>query len=98
MHHRTFLLRLWALLLLALGLVASASAQPRDEGEYQILQALYGTARHNIDVTPRLRELARSDRAVRMGNDTFGTDPDPGQPKTLRIYARSRDGQTRVFD
>jgi hypothetical protein len=69
-----------------------------DDGEYQILQARYGTANRNIDVTQRLRELARQDRTFRMGNSTFGTDPDPGRLKMLRIYARGRNGQTRMFE
>ncbi|MEO7150840.1 MAG: hypothetical protein ABIX46_03875 [Burkholderiaceae bacterium] len=73
-------------------------ARGRDEGEYQILQALYGSARNNVDVTDRLRELAREDRDFRMGNQSFGVDPAPGQPKRLRIYARSADGQTRTFE
>lgn len=67
------------------------------EGEYEILQARYGTARRNIDVTDRLRELARQDRSFKMGNKTFGTDPDPGQVKTLRIHARAMRGGTRTF-
>lgn len=69
-----------------------------DAGEFQILQARYGTAQRSVDVTQRLRELARDDRSFRMGNDTFGTDPDPGQRKTLRIFARDRNGQPRNFD
>ena len=66
--------------------------------EYQILQARYGTARNNIDVTPRLKELARQNATFRMGNSTFGTDPDPGYVKTLRIYTRARNGQNRMFE
>ena len=66
--------------------------------EYQILQARYGTANHNIDVTPRLNELARKDVTFRMGNSTFGTDPDPGRVKTLRIYTRARNGKNRMFE
>ncbi len=66
--------------------------------EYQILQARYGTARNNIDVTPRLKELARQNQTFRMGNSTFGTDPDPGYVKTLRIYTRARNGQNRMFE
>jgi hypothetical protein len=66
--------------------------------EYQILQARYGTARNNIDVTPRLKELARQNRTFRMGNSTFGTDPDPGHVKTLRIYTRARSGLNRMFE
>jgi hypothetical protein len=66
--------------------------------EYQILQARYGTAARNIDVTPRLKELARQNATFRMGNSTFGTDPDPGHVKTLRIYTRARNGQPRMFE
>jgi hypothetical protein len=69
-----------------------------DDGQYEILQARYGTARRNIDVTSRLRDLARQDRTFRMGNSTFGTDPDPGVVKALRIYARDRNGRERMFE
>ncbi len=69
-----------------------------DSGQYVILSAQYGTARRHVDVTNRLRELARQDRVFRMGNSTFGTDPDPGQEKTLRIYARGPNGQERMFE
>jgi hypothetical protein len=70
----------------------------RDSGEYAILHAEYGTERRHVDVTNRLRELARADRSFRMGNSTFGFDPDPGQVKTLRIYARGPAGRTRMFE
>jgi len=84
---------------LVLMLLASGLAMAQyDDGQYQILQARYGTARNNVDVTARLKELAREDRMFRMGNSTFGFDPDPGVIKTLRIYARSRNGRTRMFE
>lgn len=70
----------------------------QDSGQYVILHAEYGTARNHVDVTGRLRELARHDRIFRMGNSTFGIDPDHGHIKTLRIYARGPDGQTRMFE
>jgi hypothetical protein len=70
----------------------------RDSGQYVILSAQYGTARHHVDVTNRLKELARQDRTFRMGNSTFGVDPDKGQDKTLRIYARGPNGQDRMFE
>jgi hypothetical protein len=69
-----------------------------DEGQYQIVQALYGTARRNVDVTDRLRQLAAQDRTFRMGNSTFGIDPDEGVVKTLRIFARDRNGRERMFE
>ena len=77
-------------------LVAQYSS--RDSGQYVILSAQYGTARHHVDVTDRLRELAREDRAFRMGNSTFGVDPDPEHIKTLRIFARGPDGRERMFE
>jgi len=74
------------------------NGQNSDDGEYQILQASYGTERHHVDVTPRLKQLARQDRRFKLENNVFGVDPDPGRNKILRIYARGRDGQTRIFD
>ena len=70
----------------------------RDEGEYVILSAQYGTAEHHVDVTDRLRDLARQDRPFRMGNSTFGIDPDHGRIKSLRIYARGPRGEERMFE
>ena len=69
-----------------------------DSGQYVILSAQYGTARRQVDVSNRLKELARQDRIFRMGNSTFGVDPDPGQVKALRIYARGPDGRERMFE
>src|SRR5215471_10015158 len=77
---------------------AMAQRNGRDEGQYQILRAFYGTARRNVDVTDRLRQLAAQDRTFRMGNSTFGVDPDEGVVKTLRIYARDRSGRERMFE
>jgi hypothetical protein len=90
----------WATVVFVLLIAASAAAQygNSDEGQYQILQASYGTANHNVDVTARLKELARQDRTFRMGNSTFGVDPDEGRVKTLRIYTRGPGGANRMFE
>jgi len=69
-----------------------------DHGQWQILAARYGTADRNIDVTQTLRELARQDGDIRITNRTFGSDPNPGVVKTLRIYARGPGGATRTFE
>ena len=69
-----------------------------DAGQFVILGAQYGTAEHHVDVTNRLKELARQDRVFRMGNATFGVDPDPGRHKVLRIFARTPNGQERFFE
>ena len=89
-----------ALVVTVVSLLGTFAGQnyPGDSGQYTILNAQYGTARRHVDVTNRLKELARQDRAFRMGNSTFGIDPDPGQEKILRIYARGPNGQERVFD
>src|ERR1700719_2859420 len=73
-------------------------AEHRDQGEFRILSAQYGTARNHVDVTDRLKELARADLRFRMGNSTFGVDPDRGRVKTLRIYARGPRGGERMFE
>lgn len=75
-----------------------ANGAPGDQGAWQILQARYGTAAHNIDVTNQLREMARRDNRIAVTNSTFGNDPDVGKHKTLRIYARGRDGTQRMFE
>ncbi|MBZ5706695.1 MAG: hypothetical protein LAN63_15205 [Acidobacteriia bacterium] len=96
-----FQIRLIVVLILTLVfLPGTLAAQPAssDAGQYVILSAQYGTARHYVDVTNRLKELARQDRTFRMSNNTFGTDPDPGQVKTLRIYTRGPNGQERMFE
>src|SRR5439155_1079776 len=82
--------------LVALTLLPGTLAAQRDEGQYVILSAQYGTGNRHVDVTDRLKELARRDRVFRMGNSTFGIDPDPGRPKALRIYARGPNGQERT--
>jgi hypothetical protein len=73
-------------------------AEAADAGEFVILSAQYGTERRHVDVTQRLRELARADVQFRMGNRTFGVDPDPGVVKVLRIYARGPHGHERMFE
>ena len=95
MQRRHLTLGLASALLGALALPARAE----DEGEFVILHARYGTENGHVDVTGRLRDLARQDRRFRLTNDLFGgVDPDPGRQKTLRIFARDRQGQERQFE
>lgn len=75
-----------------------ATLAAEDEGAYLILNAQYGTPEHHVDVTNQLKQIARQDRLFRMGNSTFGVDPDHGRIKFLRIYARGPDGQERLFE
>jgi len=89
---------LGAATLLAAVSVPAIAQRGNDDGEFTILQARYGTDRNHVDVTDRLRELARRDQRVKLTNELFGVDPDPGRDKYLRIYARDRDGRERRFD
>ena len=86
----------FALLLTAALLPVTVAAQ--DEGAYLILSAQYGTAEHHVDVTNQLKQIAHQDRLFRMGNSTFGIDPDHGRIKFLRIYTHGPDGQERMFE
>jgi hypothetical protein len=93
--------RLVMSLLIAVAVLPSTLAQAQylpDSGEYLILSAQYGTERNHVDVTNRLKELARSDRSFVMGNNTFGVDPDYGRVKVLHIYARGPEGGERMFE
>lgn len=73
-------------------------SMPAAAQRYQILHAEYGTQRNHVDVTQRLREVARTHSRFRMGNSTFGIDPDPGTKKVLRIYTRGPHGHRRMFE
>lgn len=94
MHRRHLTLGLASTLLAGLALPARAD----DDGEFVILHARYGTENGHVDVTGRLRELARQDRRFRLTNELFGVDPDPGRTKTLRIFARDRNGREQQFE
>lgn len=69
-----------------------------DVGPYLILSAQYGNERHHVDVTNRLKELARQDRMLRLDYRTFGVDPDEGHAKLLRIYVRGPNGREQMFE
>ena len=69
-----------------------------DSGQYLILSAQYGSERRHVDVTNRLKEMARQDRSFRLDYRTFGIDPDEGHAKSLRIFARGPDGRERMFE
>lgn len=85
------------LFLLSLGSLV-AQDRDHDSGRYMILNAQYGTEHRHVDVTNRLRELARHDMQFRVEYNTINADPAPGRPKLLRVYAREGDGDERTFD
>lgn len=98
MLKRNTVIALFASLILVPTILHAQYPGGGDSGQYTILSAQYGTVAHHVDVTAKLKEIARRDRTVRMGNSTFGVDPDPGHVKTLRIYARGPRGEERLFE
>jgi hypothetical protein len=79
------------LLFIVLLPVHSVGAQTRG----LILHAEYGAGNHWVDVTQRVRALFRGDEAnFRADNATFGGDPAPRVPKTLRLDIRDDRGAT----
>ena len=88
----------WLLLMFALVMSSAAWAQ-RDDGQYQILQAVYGTDQRVIDVTDRLKQLAARDQRFKLTNDLFNNvDPAPGQRKTLQIHTRGYGDQPHILE
>src|SRR5258706_14499137 len=75
-----------------------AAQRDNDAGEYLILSAQYGSERSHVDVTGRLKELARADRPFRVTHDSMNADPDHGRTKELRIFARGPNGRERMFE
>jgi hypothetical protein len=64
-------------------------------GDVQILQASYGVPGRQIDVTRTLQGMVNQGTSqIRVSNETFGTDPAPGQPKRLFLVYNYR-GQQR---
>ena len=94
-----FRIRFTICLLTALSFLPGRLAAQRDNdaGEYLILSAQYGSERSHVDVTGRLKELARQDRPFRVTHDSMNADPDHGRTKELRIFARGPNGRERMF-
>src|SRR5260370_6351260 len=97
-----FQIRFTIFLMLALsilpGTLAAQGRRGGDAGEYVILNAQYGNERRHVDVTNRLKDLARRDRRFRISHDSMDADPDHGAAKALRIFARGPNGRERMFE
>jgi hypothetical protein len=74
------------------------AAQDDDAGQYVILSAQYGTERSHVDVTDRLKQLARRDRPFRISHESMDTDPARGEAKALRVFARGPNGREHMFE
>jgi len=85
-------------LILAFALLLAGTLSAQEPGQYVILNAQYGNERSHVDVTGRLRELARMGRPFRVTHDSMAADPAPGQQKWLRVFARGPNGDERMFE
>jgi hypothetical protein len=85
-------------LMMVLSLLLLRTATAQDAGQFLILSAQYGSERRHVDVTNRLKEMARADRQFRLDFRTFDVDPDEGHAKSLRIFARGPSGRERMFE
>ena len=75
----------------------TASGVPH--GGVTIVSAQYGDGPDRRDVTMRLRSMVRDGRlSMRVNNDSMGSDPAPGRPKTLWLtYYTGGQGQRNVM-
>ncbi len=88
----------FAIFMMALSLLLTGIAVAQDAGQFLILNAQYGNERNHVDVTNRLKDLARRGITFRVSHDSMAVDPAEGQSKMLRVFARGPNGQERVFD
>jgi hypothetical protein len=66
--------------------------------DLRIKKAIYGTRGRYVDVTNRVRELARGRQVFTVSNRTLGVDPAPGQKKWLKIsYLRGNRNRSQQY-
>jgi hypothetical protein len=90
-----------AIAILAIGATLFSVGAGAQEDGWQILRADYGFRSQRTDVTDLLRDLLSRggvNGRVAVNNQTMGGDPAVGKDKSLRIFARNRQGQEREFD
>jgi hypothetical protein len=96
-----FFVFLMAIAILAFGVTIFSVGAGAQEDGWQILRADYGFRSQRTDVTDLLRDLLSRggvNGRVAVNNQTMGGDPAVGRDKSLRIFARNRQGQEREFD
>jgi hypothetical protein len=65
----------------------------------RIKKALYGGRGRYVDVTNRVRALARDRQGFTVSTRTIGVDPAPGQKKWLKIsYLRGSSSRTQQYE
>jgi hypothetical protein len=96
-----FFVFLMAIAVLAFGVMIFSVGAGAQEDGWQILRADYGFRSQRTDVADLLRDLLSRggvNGRVAVNNQTMGGDPAVGKDKSLRIFARNRQGQEREFD
>ena len=96
----------YAMFLIAVAFVAagialfSAQAGAQDDG-WRIMRADYGHKEMRVDVTDHLIDLLariENNEGLEVNNQSMGGDPAPGKAKSLRIFARNRKNEERLFE
>jgi hypothetical protein len=96
-----FVLFVMAIAIFAIGVTVFSVGAGAQEDGWQVLRADYGFRSQRTDVTDLLRDLLTRggvNGRVAVNNQTMGGDPAVGKDKSLRIFARNRQGQEREFD
>ena len=79
-------------------LLVIAGTVPATAQRWEIERAEYGARGRVADVTNIVRDLVNSrEMRVQVSNYTMRGDPAYGEPKVLRVFARSRNGEQREF-
>jgi len=92
---------------LVITLLLAVTLLPADAGGPTLLQRLRAVrysqrsirhCRHHVDVTNRLKELARQDRTFRMGTARSAFDPDRDRTRPPHLCPRAECAGTACFE
>jgi hypothetical protein len=89
-----------AVALCALGAAVFAPGVTAQDNVWEVTRADYGHKSQRTDVTSLVQDLISRGGVrgrVAVNNQTMGGDPAVGKDKSLRIFARNRNNQERVF-
>ena len=87
--------------LFAAGAMLFSTGVTGQEEGWQIMRADYGHKELRVDVMDRLNELLARvgpNGSIEVTSQNFGGDPAPGKAKSLRIFAKNRNNETREFE
>ena len=90
-----------AAVLFAAGITFFSAPTGAQDEAWRIMRADYGHKEMRVDVTDRIIDLlarTTANEGVEVNNQSMGGDPAPGKAKSLRIFARNRKNEERLFE